>query len=375
MTVTINGSTGITSPDTLTINSNNISAVNSLGFRNRIINGDMRIDQRNAGASVTPTAGTYTVDRWEFYITQASKVAFQQNAGGVTPPAGFKNYLGFTVGASANVTVGASDLFLVDQFIEGYNIADLGFGASGASSVTLSFRVYSSLTGTFGGALTNSGNGRSYPFTYTISAANTWEQKTLTIAGDTSGTWNSTNGTGLGVRFSLGCGSTYLGTAGSWASTSYFGATGQTQLVQTNGATWYITGVQLEAGSVASPFERVDYGQQLIQCQRYYQTAGSASTGSADGSTTTIQITEKMFTPMRSAPTGAIYSGVTASFRSVAADFNNASPALANFAAGGGNSFWTQVTGFTGLTSNAVVTGRNSQTANGGNFIALSAEL
>ncbi len=245
----------------------------SMGFRNRIINGDMRIDQRNSGGAVTPTAGTYTVDRWEFYITQASKVTFQQNAGSVTPPAGFTNYLGFTVGAAANVTVGAADLFLVDQYIEGYNVTDLGWGAAGAKAVTLTFWVRSSLTGTFGGALTNSGNTRSYPFTYTISAANTWEQKVLNIAGDTSGTWNTTNGTGLGVRLSIGTGSTYLGAAGSWAGAGYFGATGQTQLVQTNSATFYVTGVQLQAGTFTSApeFERLDYGRQLIQCQRYFE--------------------------------------------------------------------------------------------------------
>jgi len=244
---------------------------NNVTQRNRIINGAMVIDQRNAGASVTPTTNQYSLDRWEFYVTQSSKVTFQQNAGSVTPPAGFKNYLGFTVGASANVTVGATDLFIIDQYIEGYNIADLGFGAAGASTVTLSFWVRSSLTGTFGGSLTNSGNSRSYPFTYTISAANTWEQKTLTVSGDTAGTWLSTNGTGLGVRFSIGTGSTYLGTAGTWAGAGYFGATGQTNLVTTNSATFYITGVQLEAGTTASPFEYRQYGTELALCQRYYE--------------------------------------------------------------------------------------------------------
>jgi hypothetical protein len=241
------------------------------GFKNRIINGAMVIDQRNAGAAVTPTTNVYSLDRWEFYVTQASKVTFQQNAGSVTPLAGFKNYLGFTVGASANVTVGATDLFLIDQYIEGYNIADLGFGAAGASTVTLSFWVRSSLTGIFGGSLTNSGNARSYPFTYTISSANTWEQKTITVAGDTSGTWLSTNGTGLGVRFSIGTGSTYLGTSGSWAGAGYFGATGQTNLVTTNSATFYITGVQLEKGSTATSFDYRPYGTELALCQRYYQ--------------------------------------------------------------------------------------------------------
>jgi hypothetical protein len=254
----------------------------SFGFKNRIINGAMVIDQRNAGAAVTPTTNVYSLDRWEFYVTQSSKVTFQQNAGSVTPPAGFKNYLGFTVGASANVTVGATDLFLIDQYIEGYNIADLGFGAAGASTVTLSFWVRSSLTGTFGGSFTNSGNSRSYPFTYTISSANTWEQKTITVAGDTSGTWLSTNGTGLGVRFSIGTGSTYLGTAGSWSGTGYFGATGQTNLVTTNSATFYITGVQLEKGSTATSFDYRPYGTELALCQRYYETGTLYYEGYAD---------------------------------------------------------------------------------------------
>jgi hypothetical protein len=286
--IAVNSITDAAGGNTATINNMTPTADSLQGFRNRLINSDMRIDQRNAGASVTPTAATYTLDRWEFYTTQASKVTYQQNAGGVTPPAGFKNYLGFTVGASANVTVGASDLFLVDQYIEGYNIADFGFGAAGASSVTLSFWVRSSLTGTFGGALTALSNNRSYPFTYTISAANTWEQKTLTIAGDTSGTWNSTNLTGLGVRFSLGCGSTYLGTSGAWASAAYFGATGQTQLVQTNGATFYITGVQLEAGSVATPFERRPYGTELQLAQRYFQKSWAIET--AVGTATSLGV-------------------------------------------------------------------------------------
>ena len=263
------------------------------------------------GAAVTPTTNVYSLDRWEFYVTQSSKVTFQQNAGSVTPPAGFKNYLGFTVGASANVTVGATDLFLINQFIEGYNIADLGFGAAGASTVTLSFWVRSSLTGTFGGSFTNSGNSRSYPFTYTISSANTWEQKTITVAGDTSGTWLSTNGTGLGVRFSIGTGSTYLGTAGSWSGTGYFGATGQTNLVTTNSATFYITGVQLEKGSTATSFDYRPYGTELQLCQRYYQLNGASAGWS--NSATTINATAVTFSvPMRTAPTTALVDGTEA---------------------------------------------------------------
>jgi len=250
------------------------SPPNSMGFRNRIINGNMVIDQRNAGASSTPATDTYTLDRWGYAASQASKFTVQQNAASVTPPAGFTNYLGATVASS--VSIAASDFFWIQQFIEGYNIADLGWGTANAQSVTLSFWVRSSLTGTFGGALQNSASNRSYPFTFTISAANTWEFETITIAGDTTGTWLTTNGKGIRLSFGLGVGSDRTGTAGSWAAANYASATGAVSVVGTGSATFYITGVQLEAGSVASPFERRDYGRELILCQRYYETSNGA---------------------------------------------------------------------------------------------------
>lgn len=239
------------------------------GMRNRIINGDMRIDQRNAGASVTIGAGaSYTLDRWQPNSSQASKFSVQQNAGSVTPPNGFTNYLGVTSLSSYSVPSG--EVFDLRQLIEGFNVADLGWGTANAKTVTLSFWVRSSLTGTFGGSIFNSAANRSYPFTYTISSANTWEQKTVTIAGDTSGTWLTNNGIGLVVVFGLGVGSTYSGTAGAWAGATYTSATGATSVVGTNGATFYITGVQLEVGSTATPFERRLYNQELANCQRYY---------------------------------------------------------------------------------------------------------
>jgi hypothetical protein len=244
-----------------------LGASSASTMKNRIINGGMVIDQRNAGAS--GTANGYTVDRWQYFGAVASKGTWQQNAGSVTPPTGYKNYLGFT--SSSSYTVGASENFQIAQYIEGYNSADLGFGAAGASTVTLSFWVRSSLTGTFGGALLNSAANRSYPFTYTISVANTWEQKSVTIAGDTSGTWLTTTGVGIQVNFGLGVGSTYSGTAGAWAGTLYLSATGATSVVGTNGATFYITGVQLEVGSAATSFDYRHYGTELALCQRYYE--------------------------------------------------------------------------------------------------------
>ena len=245
------------------------------GFKNRIINGDMRIDQRNAGAAVSTaiTSAPYSVDRWLIYGTQAAKFTCQQNQGSVTPPAGFTNYLGTTSSSAYSVT--STDIFEIQQRIEGYNIADLAWGTASAATVTLSFWVRSSLTGTFGGSL---GNGsRSYPFTYTINSANTWEKETITIAGDTSGTWAATTASGIAVTFSLGSGSTFNGTAGAWAAGNLLSATGATSVVGTNGATFYITGVQLEKGSTATSFDYRPYGTELDLCQRYCQRIDSSA--------------------------------------------------------------------------------------------------
>jgi hypothetical protein len=266
------------------VTGSNLGAGNASIMKNRCINGDMRIDQRNAGASVTPTNTQYTVDRWQGILTAASKFTVQQNAGSVTPPAGFTNYLGCT--SSSAYSVGSGDIFGVGQQIEGYNIADLGWGTANAKTVTLSFWVRSSLTGTFGGSLNAVNDARSYPFSYTISSANTWQQISVTIAGDTTGTWNTTNGAGIRVFFNLGTGSTYSGTVNTWAGASYFAPTGATSVVGTNGATFYITGVQLEVGSSATGFEYRQYGQELALCQRYYQTSfpiGTAPAQNAGG--------------------------------------------------------------------------------------------
>jgi hypothetical protein len=205
------------------------------------------------------------------------------------------------VTSSSAYSVLAGDYFILSQAIEGFNTSDLSFGTASAATVTLSFWVRSSLTGSFGGALQNSAVNRSYPFSYTISAANTWEQKTITIVGDTTGTWvGATNGIGIAVNFSLGMGSTRSGTAGAWAAGNFIAPTGAVSVVGTNGATFYITGVQLEAGSVATPFERIDYGRQLIQCQRYYQNFGlAAGQGSAIG----WSCSGMLNTAMRATPT------------------------------------------------------------------------
>jgi hypothetical protein len=244
------------------------SGSTNVSWRNRIINGDMRIDQRNAGASVTFT-NQYLVDRWAGVEDTDGAMTAQQVA---DAPTGFVNSLKFTT-TTADASLAATQYASTSQFIEGYNTSDLAWGSASAQTITISFWVKSSLTGTFGGSLRNNGYNRSYPFTYAISAANTWEQKTVTIAGDTSGTWATTTDAGIRLSFGLGVGSTYSGTAGSWSSNNYITSTGATSVIGTLNATWQITGVQLEAGSVASPFERRDYGREFALCQRYYETS------------------------------------------------------------------------------------------------------
>jgi hypothetical protein len=281
------------------------------GFKNRLINGSMVIDQRNAGASVTPTNGQYVLDRWRNGLSVASKFSVQQNAGAVTPPQGFVNYLGAT--SLSAYSVGASEVFLVQQYIEGYNVADLAWGTASASSVTLSFWVRSSLTGTFGGSLQNSDRSRCFPLSYTISVANTWEQKTVTIAGDTSGTWLTTSGIGIQVNFSLGTGSTFSGTAGAWSGSTLYSATGATSVVGTNGATFYITGVQLEKGSTATSFDYRPYGTELALCQRYcLDVKGGNNTSVISGPLNSTNFLSYVTMPveMRSAPS-LLATGIT----------------------------------------------------------------
>ena len=262
---TSSGGVSIDTSGHVTVDSVAMPSAGPLSNRNKIINGDMRIDQRNAGASVTPTTGSYTLDRWALGITQTSKISVQQSdTGGF----GFNKYALLTVAATA--TVGAGDFFQLSQVIEGSNISDLDWGTTAAKTVTLSFQAFSSVAGTFGGALKNADGSRSYPFTYTL-AASTWTPISITIPGDQAGAWLTDNGAGIAVVFSLGMGSTYSGPAGSWAGANYGSATGATSLMGTAGATLALTGVQLEVGSVATPFEHRSYGTELALCQRYYQ--------------------------------------------------------------------------------------------------------
>ena len=274
MTIAISGTTGITL-------AGQFDSASSFGFRNRIINGAMVIDQRNAGASVTPANDQYLTDRFQALATQSSKYTAQQST---TAPTGFVNSLLIT--SSSAYSVPSGDFFGIRQSIEGLNVADFAWGTASAAAVTLSFWVRSSLTGTFGGSVFNSAGNRTYPFSYTISAANTWEQKSVTIAGDTTGTWLTTNGKGIQLLFGLGVGSTYSGTANTWSGSTYFAPTGATSVVGTNGATFYITGVQLEKGSTATSFDYRPYGTELALCQRYYEKLPTGGYGAVGVRTT-----------------------------------------------------------------------------------------
>jgi len=271
MAMTLDGSNGVTFNDS----SLQGAAASPFGLKNRIINGDMRINQRNLG-TVNPVSSDtlkYTIDRfWVYNSNASSKFSVQQSS---TAPAGFVNSALITVTNAYTPTGG--DEFEIGQYIEGLNVADLDWGTANAKTVTLSFWVRSSVTGTFGGSLVNSGYNRSYPFSYTISASNTWEQKSITITGDTTGTWLTTSGVGIRLQLSLGVGSTKTTTAGAWTAGEYYNSTGSVNLVATAGATFYLTGVQLEVGSTATPFERRLYGQELANCQRYFISYGGDS--------------------------------------------------------------------------------------------------
>jgi hypothetical protein len=323
-----------------------------LGFKNRIINGAMVIAQRGTSSlSIDNGSWQFPVDRMGCYMSATgSKFTAQQNAGSVTPPVGFTNYLGIT--STSAYTVGAGEWSGVRQIIEGFNVADLGWGTANAKTVTLSFWVRSSLTGTFGGAIYNGNGSRCYPFTYTINSANTWEYETITIAGDTSGTWDSTNGGSITPTFSMGTGATVSGPAGAWSSNFYASATGATSVVGTNGATWFVTGVQLEVGSTATSFDYRPYGTELALCQRYLPAFNGTSwmfMGQAGSSTINyVPITFSVST--RVAPTGITVSSAS-HFRSWSAPASDLTPTNVQFNRAGIYSGAIQVTFSSGLTA------------------------
>jgi hypothetical protein len=313
----------------LTANGLSFTSINGgpiSGARNRIINGDMRIDQRRNGASLLiSSTGTYTVDRFAAFAIGGGAITVQQST---TAPPGFSNSLQNTV-TTVDSSLAATDEYGIYHNIEGFNVADLDFGTANAKTVTVSFWVRSSIIGTYGFSFKNSGSSRTYPTSYSISAANTWEYKTITIPGDTTGTWLKSNGVGIEVHFCLGAGSSRLGTANAWVSANNGGATGSTAWISNAGATFFLTGVQLEAGTVATPFERRSFGQELALCQRYFQKSYSQdqAPGAVNSeenaaiviatSTTRASVFIKFFVEMRTDPTMTAY-GTTGSVGGIA---------------------------------------------------------
>jgi hypothetical protein len=338
----------------------------AFSFKNRILNGDMRIAQR--GTAAVTASGGFPVDRFQFNNTTDGVCSCQQDS---SAPVGFINSTKITI-TTQDTSLTTTQQASFKQAIEGTNIADLGWGTANAKTITLSFWVRSSLTGTFGGALRNSGASRSYPFTYTISVADTWEYKTVTVAGDTSGTWLTTTGEGIDIRFSLGAGPDRSGTAGAWNANNNTSATGAVSVIGTLNATWYITGVQLEVGSVATPFERRPFGTELALCQRYYAklttTKGNYNAfGSGVADTTTNGfVYVKYPQQMRATPT-VTQSGTAAFDASVQA------VTVASIDYAGNETAAINLTVASGLTvgRGCLWLGNNSSTA----FVDFSAEL
>jgi len=333
------------------------------GRRNLIINGAQTVDQRFSGSSELKGSGAkYHTDRFVVYSQAASKITAQQVS---EAPAGFKNSLQLTV--TNAVTLGATDQYMLQQRIEGQNVANLAFGTASAETVTLSFYVRSSVTGTHSGVLLNGSENRNYPFTYTISAANTWERISVTIAGDTSGTWVTTNAVGMWVKWNLGTGSTYLGTAGAWSGSSYLsGATGSVQLIETASATFYITGVQLEVGGTATPFEHRSFGEELALCQRYYQLVTSGNMMA--GTSTNVYLNPQFAVEMRATPSVG-QTGVMIVNNSSANKTQSSVGTI--FSGGDTRGAFIQVTNFSGLETTYGATNRYTNT----NALTLDAEL
>lgn len=295
-----------------------VNTITSFGNRNRIINGDMRFDQRNVGNTISPTNSQYAIDRWRADLTQASK--FNTTRLATSPPAGFTHYL--RLFSNSPYTVTSTDYFGVNQLIEATNLLDFQLGTANAKAFSLSFWARSSLTGTFSGAIrTGDSSNYSYPFTYSLPVANTWTQISISIPGPTAGTWATGAVQGMDVWFSLGTGSNLSGTAGAWTAANILGVTGAVSLVGTTSATLDLTGVQLELGPTNTPFERRPYGHELYLCQRYfeksYETETALATNTALGTWSSCAINSSDFytygyvpfkVPKRSTPTIQEYS-------------------------------------------------------------------
>jgi hypothetical protein len=343
------------------------SSAQFTGFKNRIINGAMVIAQR--GTAAVTTNGAFPVDRWVQFMSGGGVITGIQDSD--VPSSAFQYSTKLTA-TTADASIAAADFYALNHNIEGFNAADLGFGTATASTVTLSFWVKSSVTGTYAVALYNSAGTRGYPATYTISVANTWTFISLTIPGDTGGTWLKDNGTGITIRYDLGTGSNGNGTANTWNTSGTFAASRTSSTVNwisTLNATFFITGVQLEKGSTATSFDYRPYSTELQLCQRYYQFLNRGLCGGAE-SATQIAVAGVCTIPMRASPTIAL-AQTTPQFISAGTIFNGSGSAITdsniNF-----DSYHLRISGFSGLTAGRACVARFGS---GGGFLTLSSEL
>jgi hypothetical protein len=244
-------------------------------FRNIGINGAMRIDQRNAGLPVAASNGTFVADRWHFSGADANTFETQQNPTSISPPKGFESHLGLIVKHAR--TLNAGDWFNIVQIIEADRLAYTGFGTPKAHALTLSFWVRSSIIGLHSGGLANANSTRSLPFVFEIATANTWEHKAVCIPGDTMGDWNTEGcGKGMALVFNLAAMPPNLAPAGSWIDGNHICAEGAVSVAGTAGATFCLTGVQLEVGTKASAFETLAHDDELALCRRYFERLGES---------------------------------------------------------------------------------------------------
>ena len=288
-----------------------VSGINGgqISNRNLVMNGAMRIDQRNDGSAVTVPNGnaTFITDRFKIFEDTDGVVTGQRVA---DAPVGFFSSLKIDC-TTADTSLSASQRLICAYRIEGSDFEHLNFGTANAKTMTLSFYVKSNLTGTFGGVVKNSGDNRVYIFSYSISSANTWERKSVTIAGDTGGTWLVGNNTGLTINWGLALGSNWVSSAGNWGTTDRHGVTGQQNLLSSTSNEWLLTGVQLEEGSVATSFEHKFIGQDLQDCQRYYQIVrGATRNDYRSNNRARTGNNMNYFTEMRANPTASTFATV-----------------------------------------------------------------
>ena len=263
--ITSNGNVSLSSGQVVTPNTSG-----SLAARNRIDNGAMEVAQRGGSeTTIDSSTSEYVCDRWAARGESGDAFLYDQDG---SAPYGFRNSLKFNC---SNISGGGSNqLYTISQAIEGYNIADFGFGGGSARGMSISFWVKASITGDWGGSVQNESRDRSYPFVYNIAVADDWEYKTVYIPGPTSGSWNNNTGVGIRLNFDMGCGSNFRGNAGSWNNADDRGPSGAISPMQTLNSVWRVTGVQLEMGPAATPFEYRGYPVEFVRCQRYYQRIG-----------------------------------------------------------------------------------------------------